>query len=355
MTPKGSDTLWRVMPIVITAIPLLTACATSTRYLNAVHPQYGQTEFDRDRYECRRENTRPKVSSVVVPNVGTYDAGMVVDEDMARSCLAARGWRPVTSSSPQTPPTPAPRTSDSASTARQTPSAPTPDENARTERFQRFARERLAKPYTLAPFACDDGGWWSEKNYVVDMAPWAEATGLRKGDRLVSFGDISLAQYDTVSEAWSKVPRGDGVSVRVDRGGKELSVQIPCRDSSRTRQVTVATLRAIADGQWQACVDGIRDYAQLTRVTSASMLRVAWECMRERGKAARQTLPEEYWRTFHAWATKAIEESHYKPTGLAESRTSLLDAADVLEKTGRVTWANDIRQQIATFETSSRP
>jgi hypothetical protein len=337
----------RVVAILITILLIAVGCATSTRYLNAAHPQYGQTEFDRDLYECRRENTRPKVSSVVVPNVGTYDAGMVVDEDMARSCLAARGWRPVASNSSQPQPTPA--------TARQTPSPPAPDETARTERFQRFARERLAKPYAQAPFPCDDGGFASEKNYVVDMAPWVEATGLRKGDRLVSFGDISLAQYDTASEAWSKVPRGDTVSVRVDRGGKELAIQIPCRDSSRSRQVTVATLRAIADGQWQACVDGIRDDAQLTRVTSASMLRVAWECMRERGKAARQPLPEDYWRTFHAWATKVIDEAHYKPTGLAESRTSLLDAADVLEKTGRVAWANDIRQQIATFETSSRP
>ena len=324
-------------------------CATVTHYRNTAHPEYGQTEFDRDWYECRRENTSPKVNSVVVPNLGTYDAGMVVDENMARSCLAARGWRPVSVSSSQTPPTPAPVT------ARQTPSPPAPDETARTERVQRFARERLAKPYTQALFACDDGGWWSEKNYVVDMAPWVEATGLRKGDRLLSFGDISLAQYDTAGEAWSKVLRGDSVSVRVERGGKELSIQIPCRDSSRTRQVAVSTLRAIADGQWQACVDGIRDYAQLTRVTSASMLRVAWECMRERGKAARQPLPEEYWRTFHAWATKAIEESHYKPTGLTEIRTSLLDAADVLEKTGRVTWANDIRQRIATFEASSKP
>src|SRR5713101_8343006 len=153
-----------MVAIVGTALPLFTGCAMSTRYLNAAHPQYGQTEVDRDWYECRRENTRPKVSSVVVPNVGTYDAGMVVDEDMARSCLAARGWRPVTSSSPQTPPTPAtpaPRTSDNALTRSQTPSTPGPDERARTERFQRFARERLAKPYSQAPFACDDGGWWS--------------------------------------------------------------------------------------------------------------------------------------------------------------------------------------------------
>jgi hypothetical protein len=343
-----------VVAILGTTLPLVTGCGTSARYLNAVHPQYGQTEFDRDWYECRRENTGPVSSGYVYgyAQVAGSDSRLVVNEEMARQCLAARGWRPVTSSSSQTPPTPAPRMSD-ASTALQTPSAPA-DEKARTERFQRFARGQLAKPHFQAPPACDDGGWWAVKNYIVDVAPWVEATGLRKGDRLLSFSGVSLASYDTAGEAWSKVLRGDNVIVRIDRGGNEFSILIPCRDNTQAWQAGVSLLRAIADGQWQSCIDGVRDYAQLTRVTSASMLRVAWECMRERGKAARQPLPDEYWRTFHAWATKAIEESHYKPSGLTEIRTSLLDAADVLEKAGRSTWANDIRQQIATFETSSR-
>jgi S1-C subfamily serine protease len=56
-----------------------------------------------------------------------------------------------------------------------------------------------------------------------------------------------------------------------------------------------------------------------------------------------------YWRTLHAWATKAIEESHYRPTGLAESRTRLLAATEALEKAGHNTLAEDIKQQIAAF------
>ncbi len=330
-------------------VALLTGCATTTHYRNAVHPQYGQTEFDRDWYGCRRENTRPKVSSVIIPKLGTYDAEMVVDEDMARSCLAARGWRPATATTPQAPPASKPTSPPQVAAV-----APVPDEKARTERVQRFAREQLAKPYVLAPFACDDGGWSSVKNYVVDLAPWVEAAGLRKGDRLLSFGDISLAQYDTATEAWSKLTRADNITVHVDRGGKESSVQLPCRDSSQTRQAIIATLQAISAGQWQACVDGTREYARITRVTSAVTLRLAWECMRERDKAARQAAPEEYWRTLHAWATKAIEEAHYRPTGLSETRTAVLDAADVLEKNGHSRWAADIRQQLAVSGTSSK-
>jgi hypothetical protein len=323
---------------------LLTGCATTTRYRNALHPEYGQTEFDRDWYECRRENTRPKVSSVVVPNIGTYDAGMVVDENMARSCFAARGWRPVTSGSPQTPP---PERIASTSTA---PSAPAPDEKVRTERLQLFAREYLDKPYVQAPSPCGNGVWSSVKNYVVDLSPKAEAAGLRKGDRLLGFGEISLAQYDP-EEAWSKMPRGDEVAVRVDRAGTEVSIQFPCRENVEAWRAVVNTWRAVVDGQWQVCVDGVGAYTRAIRMTSASTLRIAWECMRERAKAAGQRPPDEYWRTLHGWATKAIEESRYRPTGLTEIRTSLLNAADALEKAGHSSWAHDIRQQIAT----SRP
>ena len=342
-SPRTARPSMTRLVLVCVALVVLVGCST-TRYRNSIHPEYGQADFDRDWYQCRRENTRPKVSSVVVPNVGTYDAGMVVDEDMASSCFAARGWRPVTSSAPA----PAPR-APAASTIQ-------PDERARTEteRFQRVAREQLAKPYYQAPAACGNGVWSSTKNYVVDLSPRAEAAGLRKGDRLLAFGEISLAQYDS-EEAWSKVPRGDEVTLRADRGGKEVSIQLPCRENAEAWQAAVTTWRAIVSGEWQACVDGVRAYASVTRMTSSSMLSVAGGCIRERAKAAAQPLPDEFWRTFHAWATKAIEESRYRPTGLTEIRSGLLNAADALEKAGRSTWANDIRQQIATFETSSKP
>jgi len=56
------------------ALMLLTGC-TATHYRNWVHPEYGQTDFNRDWYECQQENS--------------------LDFNVARACLAARGWRPV--------------------------------------------------------------------------------------------------------------------------------------------------------------------------------------------------------------------------------------------------------------------
>jgi len=322
----------------VVAVGLL-ACGCSTHYRNTLHPEYGQTQFDRDQYECRRENTQPRAQVV-----GAYGgAGMVVDEDMASRCLAARGWRPVSPDAP--PPMPAQPTRPASTT--------TPEDvavsRARTERIQRTARELLDKPYYREPFACDDGGFMSVKNYVVDLAPWVEAAGLRKGDRLVAFGDISLAQYDTTSAAWSMVPRGDVVAMRVDRGGQEVAVRLPCRDASESWRAGIAVLRAMADGRWAACADAVQAYFRVTRVTSAAFLQVSATCMAEDIRATSRPAPEQFWRTLHAWGTKAIEEARYRPTGLTDVRPGLLQASDALTKAGRSTLAEDIKQQMAAF------
>jgi hypothetical protein len=70
---------------------VLAVGGCSTRYRNAVNPSAGQTEFDRDWYQCKRENSHPAAAVA-----GSYaSAGMEVDYSMAQSCMAARGWRPV--------------------------------------------------------------------------------------------------------------------------------------------------------------------------------------------------------------------------------------------------------------------
>jgi len=84
---------------------LLGACATTrpTHYRNALHPEHGQVEFDRDVYECRRENTAPASSSYVYGYAGGSNASLVVNEAMALQCLRARGWQPFTSSTQPAP------------------------------------------------------------------------------------------------------------------------------------------------------------------------------------------------------------------------------------------------------------
>jgi hypothetical protein len=78
--------------MVLGALILLVGCASTPprTYHNRLHPEYGQTDFDRDYYECSRENSHPAATVA-----GAYgSAGTVVDGDMARACFRARGWYP---------------------------------------------------------------------------------------------------------------------------------------------------------------------------------------------------------------------------------------------------------------------
>ena len=222
--------------------------------------------------------------------------------------------------------------------------------DAFTDGFQANARDQLQKPYRKAPFPCS-AGWSSGKdNYVVDVTSWAAASGLRRGDRLLAFGGTPLAGTgDSDQEVWAQVPRGEYVDIRVERAGKEVSLRLPCRDNRQKWEAFNALLQAIAEGRWQDCVDAVSRWVKIAGYAPSVSLYTAFVCMLEKTKSEKQRPPDEYWRRIHAWATKAIEESHYRPTGLAEIRGNLLAATEALEKAGRNTLADDIKQQIATF------
>ena len=223
--------------------------------------------------------------------------------------------------------------------------------DAFTDRFQATAREQLQKPYHKTPYPCSSFGSSSGKDgYFVDMTPWAAAAGLRRGDHPVAIGGTRLTGIeDSDGELWARVPHGEHVDIRVERAGKEISLRLPCRDDRQRWEAFVAMGQAIAEGRWQDCVEAVSRGIKAVGYASSGGQYTAILCMLEKSKAERQRPPDEYWRRLHAWATKAVEESHYRPSGLAEVRTRLLDATENLEKVGRNTLADDIKQQIATF------
>ena len=87
-----SPTMILAASIAVLLLTALSGCSTTMHYRNSANPAWGQVEFDRDWYACRRENMRPR-SVHYGSQYGTYsDATLEVDEAMARSCMAARGW-----------------------------------------------------------------------------------------------------------------------------------------------------------------------------------------------------------------------------------------------------------------------
>jgi len=205
---------------------------------------------------------------------------------------------------------------------------------SQTERFRRYAREQLQKPYRQAPYPCS---WFFsssiEYGYVVDMPPWAAAAGLHRGDRPVAYGGIPLTgTNDSDNEVWARVPHREYVDIRVDRAGNEMAIRLPCRDDRPEWEAWVALGQAIAEGRWQHCVDAVSRWVTVIGYRPARAQHTAILCILEKAKAQRQRLPDEYWRRLHAWATKGIEDAHYSPTGLAQIRPRLLNATEALEK-----------------------
>jgi hypothetical protein len=174
--------------VTVGVLLLLAGCTTPTFYRNSLHPQYGQTEFDRDWYECRRENTQVTASGYSIgTRFGTtsgYDAGPSVNEDMARRCLAARGWRPAPRSSLESQAIPATGTSTAGTTGIKEWACPSgeywsfvdrrclkvtrasktsesslnsSEERSRTERLRQWGREALARPYNQAHATMEAG------------------------------------------------------------------------------------------------------------------------------------------------------------------------------------------------------
>jgi hypothetical protein len=83
------------MKWIIVAGLALGGCETTiSHYRNAQHPSYAQAEYDRDSYECRRENQH----QVVEAWGGIAEANTVVNKGMAAACMQARGWRKVSES-----------------------------------------------------------------------------------------------------------------------------------------------------------------------------------------------------------------------------------------------------------------
>ena len=80
--------MWARREAVLSVVLAVGAC--SQQFINSQHPEYTQADFDRDSYQCRRENTH----QTFVMYRGTAIGGADVNESMAAACMQARGWQP---------------------------------------------------------------------------------------------------------------------------------------------------------------------------------------------------------------------------------------------------------------------
>lgn len=74
----------------IGAMLVLGACSEEVHYRNR-NASLGQDAFERDWYQCQRENTHQYTEVIF----GKTVTGPNVDDGMAQTCMRIRGWYPV--------------------------------------------------------------------------------------------------------------------------------------------------------------------------------------------------------------------------------------------------------------------
>lgn len=77
------------------AVPVLMSAAllacSSAQHQNAMHPNYGESQYSSDLAECRKQNSK-------IESIQGYDVQnrIIVDEAKADACMTERGWQTVT-------------------------------------------------------------------------------------------------------------------------------------------------------------------------------------------------------------------------------------------------------------------
>src|SRR5439155_7828549 len=59
-----------------------------------------------------------------------------------------------------------------------------------------------------SPLPCSGGTATSERLYVLAVAPWAEAAGLRPGDRITTIGSTRVSDRQEAIRALATIPAG---------------------------------------------------------------------------------------------------------------------------------------------------
>jgi hypothetical protein len=221
----------------------------------------------------------------------------------------------------------------------------------------------LNEPGVTTKFPCHDGWLATGAGYIVDLETWAEATGLRRGDRLVSLGGVAVAETGDWDHALERVKPGKELVVRVERSDRVLTIKLPCKDYTPLWQVQRAIYEAMGKGDWDGCLRAAGDTITLTGRAYSMLLEAQLACWEEKLKEKapdrrpyswqdpfrrrpKVERPERYWLLMYRRYTHAVQEARFRPAGVAAIRSEVMAAIEKLRDTGLEDYADDLRQQL---------
>jgi hypothetical protein len=220
--------------------------------------------------------------------------------------------------------------------------------DARTQWLERLAGEMRHAPGIRAPFPCDDGWLATSTGYVVDVTSWAERAGLHRGDHLLAFGGVPVAQAGNWGETLARLTARDSLALSVQRAGREVAVTLPCRDNQERSRAQREILDAIMAERWDDCIAASRRLGALGDHPFSVALFFQWNCGNEKLKAesAEGPGPIEFWQLYYELHSRRLEDARHYPGGLQERGPEILKAISTLEKREHREWAGKLRRQL---------
>jgi hypothetical protein len=281
-----------------------------------------QQDFQRDAYECERDMRQSGY-------FGSGILGGIEAQNFQERCMVARDW------SKQ-------RADGGASSERRSGSA---SSEVRSQFQKQVAQMEQQIP---RPFPCDPGYQAFPSGYVVDIPEWAEAAGLRRGDKLTAIAGIPIASNESRSQALFRVPTGGPLLITVVREGREQRLPLPCRDHSKAWEAMRATVAAGARGDWEACEIAANQYRGFRGLTNDPGIE-EW-----RGRCALGRVRDHGGRTDNAlanrvyqWDLTMLRAVRYEPGGLDIAQGTILTHASLLRKDGFVSLASDLEAEFS--------
>ncbi len=218
----------------------------------------------------------------------------------------------------------------------------------RTKWLERLAGRMQESAGVKTPFPCDDGWLANQTGYVVDVTPWAEGAGLRRGDRFLALGGAPVTDTVDWGDALAGAPTADSLEMRVDRAGQPVTVTLPCKDNRERSRAQREVLDAIVAGKWDECIGAARRLAEVTGRPFSVTLFFEWNCANEKLKAERpgERGPDDFWELYYQLQSRRLEDAKYFPGGLKERGPEILRAISVLEQQELRGLAASLRKQL---------
>ena len=198
-----------------------------------------------------------------------------------------------------------------------------------------------------SPLPCTAGVIPSQRLYILAVAPWTDAAGLRPGDRITTIGSTPVSDVQEWARALVAVPAGGPLRVSADRGDRAIALSLPCHDGREGWMTKRRMLSAGAEGNWDGCISASLDFEQLVGFAPYALLNTRLRCLQAKVRApGRPYLPDEA-NLLHRAMMALLEESQHEPGALDRNRGTILTNATVLRQNGFPTLADDLERVLA--------